>query len=404
MNIEIDDRGSRGSGHMPGVGDRGLASAPVNPDARGDAGQPFDLPVRVPTISCDRSGSWPVLMARGADDTCVALNSRRDPVGEARWQIDLCLRGQRPAHLVIIGLGLGYVLDAIEQMYEELPAVMAFEPLAAGLQALQARRDWSPWSGGNRLRIAKGPAYSEAGIAWRVLAAPTLPPAVVHPVLARRWPDLVAGARSAFMRARFRTALDPRNTVVRQSMLHHTILTIMEHLASMTQGAVVEIGAYKGGGTLAMSRGIRDSGRDTPMFTIEPGGTYPGHPDLPSDDIFADLQANLATHDLAGYVRLLQGCSSDPEVLAAVREGLLAAGVQIGMLCIDADGQVQRDFDLYLPLCAPGAILMVDDYSGPPENIKTDSSKMAVDALVSAGLARELGVYGWGTWFGVYRA
>jgi hypothetical protein len=151
-----------------------------------------------------------------------------------------------------------------------------------------------------------------------------------------------------------------------------------------------------------MTRGIRDSGRPAPMFTIEPGGAYPTHPDLPSDDIFGDLVTNLQTRGLDRYVTLIRGVSSDPAIVETVRSQLAVHQTSIGLLCIDADGHVQRDFDLYLPMCANGCVIVVDDYSGPPENIKAELTQPPVDALVSTGRARPIGVFGWGTWLGIY--
>jgi predicted O-methyltransferase YrrM len=296
---------------------------------------------------------------------------------------------------------LGYALDALDAMNCDT-RVIAFEPLPDGILDFQARRDWSPWLDRGRLTIIEGPEYPNAAQVWAAVEPAQVPPVVVSPALARACPELVAAARGAVVRAQFGSALDSRLVAARQSMLHEKVLAMLEHVAGTVSEAIVEIGAYVGGGTIAMTRGIRDSGRDTLMLTIEPGGSYPTHPHLPSDDIFADLQENLRMRGLLPYVELLQGMSDDPAILEHVRRRLAERQLSIGLLCIDADGEVQRDFDLYLPMCAPGCRIVVDDYSGPPENTKTEPSKMAVDALVASGKARELGVFGWGTWFGVY--
>ena len=352
-------------------------------------------------VVLDPSGSFPTLIVRTPTGEGVSLHSRRNPVADAGQHLDGALRGARPDTIVLIGLGLGYTLDAIEQRGLET-RVLAFEPLPESLPHFFSRRDWSSWLATGRLRIVEGPDYAEAEAAWAALAPLTLPPVIVSPGLANARADLIPAARGAVARAQYGTPFDTRDTRVRQSMLHPKVLTLLEHAAATAKGAIVEIGAYVGGSTIAMTRGVRDSGRATPMFTIEPGGAHPGHPDLPSNDIFGDLVANLGRRGLDPYVTLLRGFSSDPEILATVRAALTERHMQIGLLCIDADGHVQRDLDLYLPMCAHGCVIAVDDYSGPPENIKADLTQPPVDALVATGRAREIGVIGWGTWIGIY--
>jgi hypothetical protein len=329
------------------------------------------------------------------------LNGRRNPELDAERMLTSALHGERPPVIVLIGLGLGYTLDALERLHPDAH-VIAFEPLADAVPHFRARRDWSAWLETGRLTVAEGPTYAGAATAWARLASKEVPPVIVSPALAHACPELVAAARRAVMRAQFGSASDLRRTSVRQSMLHESVLVLLEHAAATTTGAIVEIGAYVGGATIAMTRGIRDSGRDTLMFTIEPGGRYPTHPHLPSDDIFADLEANLRVRGLRSYVTLLHGTSHDPSLVETVRGALEQRRVGIRLLCIDADGKVQRDFDLFLPMCEAGCVIVVDDYSGPDENHKTAPTRTAVDALVASGRARPLGVFGWGTWMGVY--
>ena len=352
-------------------------------------------------LTLDDSGIFPTLLLRRGTGANVTLNSRRNPIVEAERHLTQSLRGAEPPVLIVIGLGLGYVLDAIEQR-GLTTRVLAFEPLPESIPHFLARRDWSAWFDTGRLEIVEGPEYAAAAVAWASMDALSLPPVIVHPGLAQARPELIAAARVAVARAQYGSATDPRITEVRQSMLHPDVLAMLEHAAGTARGAVVEIGAYVGGSTIAMTRGIRDSGRPTPMFTIEPGGAYPTHPDLPSDDIFGDLVGNLRRRDLERYVTLLRGVSSDPAIVETVRSQLAVHKTAIGLLCIDADGHVQRDFDLYLPMCASGCVIVVDDYSGPPENSKAELTQPPVDALVATGRARRIGVFGWGTWIGIY--
>ncbi len=326
----------------------------------------------------------------------VALQSRR-PGEDAERLLSEIVRDGYPSHLVVIGLGLGSILDAIER-WPTPPRVLALEPEPALLAALMRRRDWSPWLTSGRLRIAAGPDYAHADDAWRAFGADNLPPVVAHPVLARERGGDVLKARLAFERMRFHTPLDPRIPANSQSMLHYAVLAMYEHCAATATAGILEIGAYVGGGTMAICRGIRQSGRPVPFWSIERGGSYPTHPHLPSVDISGDLEHNLRSAHLDRFVRLIQAESDAPAAVARLNAEIAASG--LSMLSIDADGQVQRDFDLYLHRCRPGCVVFVDDYSSPYAAEKVAPTREAVDRMVAAGILRSDGVRGWGTWIG----
>ncbi|MFN2541809.1 MAG: class I SAM-dependent methyltransferase [Chthoniobacterales bacterium] len=179
------------------------------------------------------------------------------------------------------------------------------------------------------------------------------------------------------------------------SMLHLDVLFLIYQFAKTCPGHVLEIGAFLGGGTMAAALGVRDSATQKTFIAIEPGGSLK-HPQLPSRDIYRDLQRNLRKHGFADMVTLINGRSFEPATVAAVHA---AIGLEeIGLLIIDADGQVKRDIRCYEDKLADRCAVVIDDYLGPAA--KAATTRTEVDELAATGRLEALGFYGWGTWVG----
>ncbi|MGE3277120.1 MAG: class I SAM-dependent methyltransferase [Vicinamibacterales bacterium] len=326
----------------------------------------------------------------------ISLHSRRDPQAEATRWLESIFPDALPEALAIIGLGAGHVLDAVEAR-SPATRILAMEPVPDLHTALRVTRDLDPWLASRRLRVVVGPTYDAAGDAREALGLTTVPPVIVHPVLARELKPAVGAARMAVAGAFYGTPSDPRPSRVSLSMLPNQVLVLLEHIASTITGPIVEIGPYVGGSTLAFCRGLRLAARrDVPLISVEGGGSHPTHPSLPTADILADLRANLSRAGVDHMVQIVHGWSNSPEVIAEVIERL--DGRPIALLFIDANGEVQRDFDNYLPYCAPGCVLVIDDYDGGSD--KNTTTRDAVHRALAAGLIRQTGVAGTGTWFG----
>jgi predicted O-methyltransferase YrrM len=181
------------------------------------------------------------------------------------------------------------------------------------------------------------------------------------------------------------------------SMLHRDVLVMMRWLAAATDGAVLEIGPYIGGSTTMLAHGVQ---APRPLVVMEAGGASPTHPHIPSDDILADLEQTLTLCGVRDRVRLVKEWSFQPGAIAAATAHL--AGMPISLLSIDADGRVAQDFEMCRPLCAPGCVVIIDDYveSDSDHFRKADSIKPWVMDQVASGALVEFGVYGWGTWIG----
>jgi len=137
------------------------------------------------------------------DGRWLPLHSRRDPVAEADRWLEPCFAKGDPAAIVIIGLGLGYVLDALERR-SPATRVIALEPHQTAARACLERRDWTQWIDSGRLRLLIGPEYDGAAEAWRSLdAGGDAPPVLVHPVLAREFAAAVTAARAVASRIVF---------------------------------------------------------------------------------------------------------------------------------------------------------------------------------------------------------
>src|SRR5437762_9536369 len=181
------------------------------------------------------------------------------------------------------------------------------------------------------------------------------------------------------------------------SMLHLDVLILIYHFAKLCSGAILEIGAFVGGATIAAAFGVRDSGQKKKLIAIEPGGSVK-HKRLGTRNILRDLERNLARERVTDLVTLIKGQSFKPETVSAVRRVL--GSDQVGLLILDADAAKRRDIDCYRDKFADGAWMVIDDYYGADANEKITPSRADVDALVDAGLLEPLGFYGWSTWVG----
>jgi len=184
------------------------------------------------------------------------------------------------------------------------------------------------------------------------------------------------------------------------SMLHLDVLILIYHFAKLCSGAILEIGAFVGGATIAAAFGVRDSGQEKKLISIEPGGAVK-HKRLGTRDILRDLERNLTRERVASMVTLVEGKSFKPETKSAVRETLDSD--QIGLLILDADAAKRRDIDCYRNKFAQGAWIVIDDIYGADANEKITPSRADVDALVAEDLLEPLGFYGWSTWVGRWR-
>jgi predicted O-methyltransferase YrrM len=183
----------------------------------------------------------------------------------------------------------------------------------------------------------------------------------------------------------------------RYSMLHLDVLILIYHFAKICSGAILEIGAFVGGATIAAAFGIRDSGQNKRLIAIEPGGSVK-HKRLGTRNILHDLERNLTRERVTEFVTLIKGQSFKPETVSAVRR-VLGSG-QVDLLILDADAAKRRDIDCYRDKFTDGAWMVIDDCYGVDANEKITPSRADVDALVNAGSLEPLGFYGWSTWVG----
>src|SRR5499427_6894246 len=156
------------------------------------------------------------------------------------------------------------------------------------------------------------------------------------------------------------------------SMLHLDVLILVYHFARLCSGAILEIGAFVGGATIAAALGVRDSHQEKKLISVEPGGSVK-HKRLGTRNILRDLERNLIRERVTDFVTLIKGQSFKPETVSAVRQVL--GSDQIGLLILDADAAKRRDIDCYRDKFAAECWIVIDDYYGADCNEKITTTR-----------------------------
>ena len=123
---------------------------------------------------------------------------------------------------------------------------------------------------------------------------------------------------------------------------------------SAPAGHVIDIGPAQGGSTIAYALGLRDSNKPFKVFSIEKGV---------GSDALATKDQGLNEHVLRKKI-LKYGVAKNTEVIMKPSHEAFASGevaTPIGILSIDADGALDRDFNLFYNNLAAGGVVVLDD-------------------------------------------
>jgi predicted O-methyltransferase YrrM len=118
------------------------------------------------------------------------------------------------------------------------------------------------------------------------------------------------------------------------SMLDIDAIVMLYHCAKISVGDILEVGSYVGGATIAMAMGVRDSGTEKKIISIERGCRV-DHPRVGTKDSFKDLRKNLKRFRFLDQVSLINSRSFDPTTIAMVRQ--LSGPRQTELFVFDVD-------------------------------------------------------------------
>lgn len=132
---------------------------------------------------------------------------------------------------------------------------------------------------------------------------------------------------------------------------------IYECACSAREGYMIDIGPAQGGSSISLCLGIQDSKKkQSKVFSIEKGrgsSALVNRTDMHEN--FSILQHNILEFGLSNYSTILMGDVSDVHTQ-------INTDMPLSLIFIDADGALDRDFNLFYNRLKPNAPIIIDDY------------------------------------------
>lgn len=168
---------------------------------------------------------------------------------------------------------------------------------------------------------------------------------------------------------------DLLRTIAAEGMTHpDECLLLMELASEVREGAIVEIGSYRGRSTIALATGSF-RGHGAPVYAVEPHEQFSGVLGgcFGPDDKTA-FEQNVARSPHARLIHLISATSQ-----TAAKNW----GEKIGLLWIDGDHRyeaVRRDFDLWSQFLLAGGRIAFDD-----STVEGLGPHMLIEEILAAG-------------------
>jgi hypothetical protein len=160
-----------------------------------------------------------------------------------RWLMQALGGDPMPPVLAVIGLGEGFLLDALER-HDTTVKVLALEPNAEHVQMFRSRRNWDSWFNSGRLVYLTDPDYAGSHTAWRLFPEQGgVPPLLLGPSLVLG--DSVARASQVLKKILFGVE---SNATARRAFAPRHLLNSIRNLPGILAGSDVRAlaGAYTG--------------------------------------------------------------------------------------------------------------------------------------------------------------
>lgn len=141
-----------------------------------------------------------------------------------------------------------------------------------------------------------------------------------------------------------------------KGMLRHNVYGEVHEVArAMPDGNVVEVGTAHGAATIAAALALKDSASDRKVYTIEraTGGSRAKFGS--ADENVAIIKRNFERYGVEHWITLIVSDASQAASMVPPKE-------PIGLLMLDADGRIDRDFQNFYNMIPAGAPIIIDDY------------------------------------------
>lgn len=138
-----------------------------------------------------------------------------------------------------------------------------------------------------------------------------------------------------------------------------TYKKLYDYAADIGEGNILEVGSAHGAGTISLGLGVEESNGTATVIGVEKGEGGSRTPYGTKKENLRILQDNIRSYGLSERVQIVNEYLSLEDGLPSA----IKSNAPFSLVCLDADGRLDRDFQLLYDDILPGSIIAIDDYA-----------------------------------------